>query len=136
MAKDLIIVDSCVLIKAFRKDIQAINDLKSILGYTAYSVITELELLIGANTLVKKEALKKIFESFYGIPLNPSISAKAVEIMQMYVSGQQIISVPDCLIAATALFTGYPLLTYNKKDFDFIEGVNFFEPGKVKNENM
>jgi len=37
MAKDLIIVDSCVLIKAFRKDIKAINDLKAIVGFTAYS---------------------------------------------------------------------------------------------------
>ena len=62
MAKSLIIVDSCVLIKAFRKDTLAINDLKSIMGITAYSVITELELLIGANTIAKKEIIKKIFE--------------------------------------------------------------------------
>jgi predicted nucleic acid-binding protein len=132
MAKDLIIVDSCVFIKAFRKDPIAINDLSVIKGNTAYSVITELELLIGANTLAKKEAIKKIFESFYGIPLNPSISAKAVEIMQTYVSGQQIISVPDCLIAATSIMTGYPILTYNKKDFAFIKGVNFFEGEKMR----
>ncbi|HZL12373.1 MAG TPA: hypothetical protein VFC65_20500 [Prolixibacteraceae bacterium] len=64
MAKDLIIVDSCVLIKAFRRDINAINDLKAIEGHTAYSVITQLELLIGANTFAKKEALKNIFESY------------------------------------------------------------------------
>jgi predicted nucleic acid-binding protein len=107
MAKDLVIVDSCVLIKAFRKDVNAINDLKVISGHTAYSVITQLELLIGANTIAKKEAINKILESYYGIPLNTSISAKAIEIMQKYVSGQQIISVPDCLIAATSIITGY-----------------------------
>jgi predicted nucleic acid-binding protein len=56
MAKDLIIVDSCVLIKAFRRDVNAINDLKEIEGYTAYSVITQLELLIGANTKEKKRS--------------------------------------------------------------------------------
>jgi len=72
MAKDLIIIDSCVLIKAFRKDVKAMNDLKGIANHTAYSVITHLELLIGANT---------------------------------------------------SIITGYPLLTYNKKDFDFIEGL-------------
>ncbi len=49
------------------------------------------------------------------------------QIMQTYVSGQQIISVPDCLIAATAIITGYPLLTYNKKDFDFIDGITFYK---------
>lgn len=127
MAKDLIIVDSCVLIKAFRKDINAINDLKEISGHTAYSIITQLELLIGANSITKKEAINKIFESYYGIPLNPTISGTAVGIMQKYVTGQQIISVPDCLIAATSITTGYPLLTYNKKDFDFIEGINFYK---------
>lgn len=127
MAKNLIIVDSCVLIKAFRKDVIAINDLKEIIDITAYSVITQLELLIGANTLQKKEAVKTIFESYYGIPLNPSISVKAIEIMQKYVNGQRIVSVPDCLIAATSITTGYPLLTYNKKDFDFIEGINFYK---------
>jgi len=115
------------LIKAFRKDVHAINDLKVISGYTAYSVITQLELLIGANTDPKKEAVNKIFESYYGIHLNPAISLKAIEIMQKYVTGQRIVSVPDCLIAATSIITGFPILTYNKKDFDFIEGVNFYK---------
>lgn len=127
MAKDLIIVDSCVLIKAFRKDISANNDLKEIRDNTAYSVITQLELLIGASTLFKKDAINKIFAAYYGIPLSITISAKAVEIMQAYVTGQQIISVPDCLIAATSIITGYPLLTYNKKDFDFIDGISFYK---------
>ena len=70
MAKDLILVDSCVLIKAFRKDAKANNDLKGIINHTAYSVITQLELMIGANTFQKKEAINKIFESYYLIPLN------------------------------------------------------------------
>src|ERR1035437_2596586 len=110
MARDLIIVDSCVLIKAFRKDAVANSDLREIINHSAYSVITLLELLIGANTQTKKDAITKIFDSYYGIPLNERISVKAIEIMQAYVSGQQIISVPDCLIAATSIITGYPLL--------------------------
>lgn len=76
MAKDLVIIDSCVLIKAFRKDPAANSDLKEIINRTAYSVITQLELLIGAKTLLKKEAVTKIFESYYGIPLNPAIQLK------------------------------------------------------------
>jgi predicted nucleic acid-binding protein len=127
MAKDLIIIDSCVLIKAFRKDTLAINDLKEIINYTAYSVVTQLELLLGANTLLKKEAINKIFESYYGILLSPAISEKAIQIMQTYVTAQRIVSVPDCLIAATSIISGFPLLTYNKKDFDFIEGISFFK---------
>jgi len=127
MAKDLIIIDSCVLIKAFRKNSEANNDLKEIINHTAYSVITQLELLVGANTLLKKDAVIKIFESYYGIPLSPAISRKAIQIMQTYITGQRTVSVPDCLIAATSLITGFPLLTYNKKVFDFIEGIIFYK---------
>jgi len=127
MAKDLIIIDSCVLIKAFRKNSEANNDLKEIINHTAYSVITQLELLVGANTLLKKDAVIKIFESYYGIPLSPAISRKAIQIMQTYITGQRTVSVPDCLIAATSLITGFPLLTYDKKDFDFIEGIIFYK---------
>ncbi|NJO69383.1 MAG: type II toxin-antitoxin system VapC family toxin [Bacteroidetes bacterium] len=127
MAKNLVIVDSCVFIKAFRKDKKAIQDLNSIAERTAYSVITLLELLTGANTKTKKETIFKIFDSLYSIPLNPSISDKATDIMNRYISGQQHISVPDCLIAATALYTGFPILTYNKKDFDFIDDLAFFD---------
>lgn len=127
MAKSLIIVDSCVFIKAFRNDAGARNDLKEIEGRTAYSIITQLELLTGANTRAKKETVLQIFESYYGIPLDQIISGTAIKLMEKYVSGQKVISVPDCLIAATSIVTGFPLLTYNEKDFNFIEGIKLFE---------
>jgi predicted nucleic acid-binding protein len=127
MAKSLIIVDSCVFIKAFRNDALAKSDLKKIEGLTAYSVITQLELLTGANTKLKKEAVLQIFESYYGIPLNQQISKTAVKLMKKYISGQKIMSVPDCLIAATSIVTGFPLLTYNSKDFNFIEEIKFYK---------
>jgi predicted nucleic acid-binding protein len=127
MAKNLIIVDSCVFIKAFRKDIQAKNELKQIEGYIAYSIVTQLELLTGANTIVKKEAISQIFNSYYGIPLNREISEMAIQIMQKYVTGQKAMAVPDCLIAATSLITGFPLLTYNKKDFNSIDGLILYK---------
>ncbi len=84
MANNLIIIDSCVLIRAFRKDAAANKDLEAIRGQTACSVVTQLELLVGAKTAAKKEALNKIFESYYGIPLTPAISNKAIDIMQRY----------------------------------------------------
>jgi predicted nucleic acid-binding protein len=127
MAKNLVIVDSCVFIKAFRKDKKAIEDLNSISDRTAFSVITFLELLTGANTKIKKETITSIFDSLYSIPLNPGISNKATQLMYLYTSGQQVLTVPDCLIAATAIYTGFPLLTYNKRDFRFIDGLSFFE---------
>jgi hypothetical protein len=49
MAKSLVIVDTCVFIKAFRNDLQAKTELRKIEGSIAYSVITQLELLVGAK---------------------------------------------------------------------------------------
>jgi tRNA(fMet)-specific endonuclease VapC len=126
MAKELIIVDSCVFIQAFRNNIRAKNDLKDIEKFISYSTVTYLELLIGANTPTKKEAIMRIFESYYGLPLTEKISYKAIQIMQKYVSGQQVISVPDCFIAATSIVSGFPLLTYNQKDFSFIEELQLY----------
>ncbi len=127
MAKDLIIIDSCVFIKAFRRDKAANADLHEVANQSAYSIVTYLELLAGANTPEKKDAIIKIFESYWGIPLDQNISLKAIDIMNSYVTGQRTISVPDCLIAATSLMTGFPLLTYNKKDFEFIDGIEFYK---------
>lgn len=125
MEKELIIIDSCVFIKAFRKEKKSIELLKELSDRISFSVITYLELLAGANTREKKIAIKQIFDSYYGIPLSPSISSTAADIMYEYISGQRNITVPDCLIAATSIVTGFPLLTYNKKDFDFIDGIHF-----------
>ena len=113
-------------------DSRARNDLKYIEGRTAYSIITQLELLTGANTKTKKEAITEIFESYFGIPVNAEISKKAVQIMQTYVTGQQMLSVPDCLIAATAIVTGFPLLTYNTRDFSFIDDLKLLNQTENK----
>jgi predicted nucleic acid-binding protein len=79
----------------------------------------------------KRKPLLK-FDSYYGIPLNQAISFKAIEIMHKYISGHQTINIPDCLIAATAIITGFPLFTYNKKDFEFMDGVKLYDPKNLK----
>ncbi len=127
MAENLVLVDSCVFIKAFRKDALAQKHLTDIKDRTAYSVITHLELLVGAKTSKNKSAVNSIFASYYGIPLSPEISEKAINLMTQYVSGNRHLAIPDCLIAATSLVTGFPLLTYNMKDFVFIEKLQVYK---------
>jgi hypothetical protein len=107
MAKNLVLVDSCVLIKAFRKDASANKVLHEIAHRAAYSDITRLELLVGANTPVKKEALNHIFASWYRVPLNHEIADQAMQLMNVYITGQRVISVPDCLIAATSIVQAF-----------------------------
>ncbi len=127
MARDLILVDTCVFIKAFRRDTNTLRIFNDLKGRASYSVITKLELLVGASTGTRKEAVSNILSSYYGISLSPVISDMAVSIMEKYISGQRNISIPDCLIAATSIVTGFRLLTYNQKDFDFIDGVALYK---------
>ncbi|MFN3554330.1 MAG: PIN domain-containing protein [Bacteroidales bacterium] len=71
--------------------------------------------------------MNNILGSYYEIYLSNAISIRAAQIMEKYVSGQRNISVPDCLIAATSMVTGFKLLTYNQKDFDFIDTIALYE---------
>jgi predicted nucleic acid-binding protein len=73
MARDLILVDTCVFIKAFRRDKNTLRIINDIKGITSYSVITKLELLVGASTSSRKEAVSNILSSYYGISLSPAI---------------------------------------------------------------
>ena len=127
MARDLILVDTCVFIKAFRRDKNTLRIINDIKGITSYSVITKLELLVGASTSSRKEAVSNILSSYYGISLSPAITKIAVGILEKHISGQRNISIPDCLIAATSIVTGFKLLTYNQKDFGFIDGVDLYQ---------
>jgi predicted nucleic acid-binding protein len=127
MAKELIIVDTCVLIRAFRKDREASLILQKSQLKIAISAITTMELYFGAKTVAKKNIVKQLVDSYYSITLSPAISQKAVQLMHDYVSGNRNISVPDCLIAATSIITGFPLLTFNTKDFEFIEGLQLIK---------
>ena len=127
MARNLILVDTCVFIKAFRKDKNTLKMIHDLKGRTSYSVITKLELLVGASTGTRKEAVSNILSSYYGISLSPAISKMAVSIMEKHISGQRNITIPDCLIASTSIVTGFKLLTYNQKDFDFIDGIDLYK---------
>lgn len=102
------------------------SELKRIKHRIAYSYNKYMELLAGSRTDVRKKEITELFDSFYGIPLDYSISNTAVELMLKYVSGQRSVSIPDCLIAASQLTTKFPLFTYNKKDFDFVETIQFY----------
>jgi len=93
----------------------------------AISAITTLELYFRAKTFAKKNIVKQLVGFYYSIPLSPAISEKAVQLMHDYVSGTRIVSVPDCLIAATSIISGFPLLTFNTRDFEFIEGLQLLE---------
>jgi tRNA(fMet)-specific endonuclease VapC len=55
------------------------------------------------------------------------ISTQFIELMETYSLSHKL-SIPDALIASTALVHKIDLYTLNLKDFCFIEGLNLHEP--------
>lgn len=74
------------------------------------SFISELELL-GYNkiTSLEKTRIKRFIEDCVVVDINNEIKLKTIELKQ-----QHIIKLPDCIIAATAMFLKIPLITADK----------------------
>jgi tRNA(fMet)-specific endonuclease VapC len=72
-----------------------------------------------------KAELRKIQKHLSGItcfPLEKAISTKFLHLMETYCLSHKL-SLPDALIAATALVHKMKLYTLNTKDFQFITGI-------------
>jgi tRNA(fMet)-specific endonuclease VapC len=126
--KGLILCDTNVLIRLFREDVTVKKDLDLIgVNNLAVSVITQAELLAGANKLnySKTLAILGIFELVHLDTEASLIFSKLINSKKIFNSGKHI---PDLLIAATALANGLPLFTDNKKHFEHIPGIQLYSP--------
>ena len=122
----MILCDTNILIEFYKANptvIQALQRMGS--ANIAISVITKAELFYGARD---KQELAKIERHLllchcYG--LNDSISALFIELMSRYSLSHKV-SIPDMLIASTAISHELELYTLNTKDFKFIPELNLY----------
>lgn len=88
------------------------------------STITKIELLgwhrIDSTTLSK---ISEFLNNSNVCYINEQIENKAIEIKLM-----RKISIPDAIIAATALHNGFTLVTRNTKDFELINKLTIYNP--------
>jgi len=121
------LVDTSVLIALFRKNEEAKVALDSIGSNEAYICdVTLLEILTGCSTAEKRDYALNYLDAYGLLNNNEKISEKSIQLMKRYCIqriGQPMLRLPDCLIAAFSLHYNMELLTFNKKDFDFIQGV-------------
>ena len=81
-----------------------------------YSVVTRAELFAGRQT---DEALvSRLLESFGEVPVERSIAELAGRLRRRHA-----ISLPDALIAATALQRDLAVVSRNRRDFDRVPGL-------------
>lgn len=101
------LVDTDILIKAYRGDKIKQRNLKFLKDKYCISVITACELLNGAKNIHQSGEFNKALR-YYPLAFIDEV-------------------ISDALIAATAIRNSLFLYTDNIKDFNFIEGIKFYK---------
>lgn len=115
------ILDTNILIEILKNNQQTISEVE-LFEHHCISSITKMELFYGALNKQELEKLNKFISLFEILNIDENISKKATDLIYIYAKSHNL-SIPDGLIAATSLEYGYKLMTYNKKDFRFIQNI-------------
>ena len=128
MADNVLLVDTDVLIDFSRGIKKTRAQLKKLETdqVLAISVITKLELMVGCKNKADFKSLLKFLGDFEVIHINEPISLKTVDLFNKYRLSHGVL-IPDMLIASTALSLDIPLMSKNRKDFQFIKELKFIE---------
>jgi len=122
----LILCDTNILIEFYRGRADVIETLSAIgVSNLAISVITVGELYFGARDKRELKKLRENLSLLQQIPLDEVISKLHLELLEKYSLSHRL-SIPDALIAATALHYSIQLYTLNTKDFHYISGLDLY----------
>ena len=95
------------------------------LNFVTLSAITKMELIVGAQNKANLTKLNKNINRFNILLVNPEITSIEIQLVESHKLSHNM-AIPDSLIAATAIHTGFKLFTFNKKDFKFVPGLQLF----------
>jgi len=123
----MIICDTNIFIEIFRKNYFIRSELEKI-GHEniVVSDVVRAELFFGAKNKVDLHNIRKSIENFPVLNIQPEISKMAVDFVENYCLSQKL-SLPDALIAATAIYYDMELFTLNIKDFRFIPNIKLYQ---------
>ena len=122
----MILCDTNILIEFYKNNTAIIQELRQIGSQNlAISVITRAELYYGAINKNELKRIQKHLDLLQNIPIDRSISEQFIQLMANYSLSHKL-TIPDALIAATALANDLELYTLNIKDFRFIENIRLY----------
>ena len=123
----MILCDTNIFIEIYKGNNNIISAFKKIGQHTvAISDVSCAELLYGARNKKELRIIRKDLDVLTVLPIQTAISTMAVLLVEKYSLSHKL-SLPDALIAATALHYNIELYTLNLKDFKFIKRVQFFD---------
>lgn len=123
----MILCDTNILIEFYKNNASIVQELGHIgQDQLAISAITQAELYFGALNRAELAKIKQHLSLLHLFPIDVSISNTFLQLMETYSLSHQL-SLPDALIAATALVHDLRLYTLNVKDFQFIAGLELHQ---------
>jgi predicted nucleic acid-binding protein len=124
----MILCDTNILIEFYKNNPQIVRELQQISQpYLAISVVTQAELYYGAFNKIELAKIKKHLALLHHFALDVPTSNSFIHLMESYALSHKL-SIPDALIAATALVHGVQLYTLNLKDFRYIPNLKLYQP--------
>ena len=121
------LVDSDIMVDLTRGSGAAADCLDSLDDVWSSSMITCLELLVGARTQRETTDLDFVLSGYRVIPPNEDITRRAYYLVKTYARSHGLRTL-DSLIAATALEGGLTLATKNRKHFQMIGDLKLEAP--------
>ncbi len=122
----MILCDTNILIEFYKNKPNIIGELRNIgQRNLAISAITQAELYFGAINKTELQKIRQHLSLLNLIPLNNEVSREFIILMEKYSLSHKL-SIPDALIASTAIALQKELYTLNTRDFRFISGLRLY----------
>ncbi len=123
---NVILCDTNILIEFYKGRADVIETLSAAgVSNLAVSVITVGELYFGARDKRELKSLRENLSLLHQLPIDEEISRLHIELLEKHALAHKL-TIPDALIAATALRYSIPLYTLNIKDFRYILGLDLY----------
>ena len=119
------LLDTNVVSQVLKNNVDLITFVQSL--NIALETTVYIESLQGQKSNDEKRKVKKFIDNFSLLHFTPSVSRRAIELIDRY-SNTNGLLLADAQIAAACLEYDLTLVTYNGKDFQFIANLNLLTP--------
>jgi len=123
----MILCDTNILIEVYKGSVDIIKSVRSIGQQNiAVSDVTCAELLYGARNKQELQTIRMDLNKLIVLSINEHISTMAVQLIEKYALSHKL-SLPDALIASTAITHNCELYTLNRKDFRYLNAIRLYD---------
>lgn len=119
------LVDTNVFLRIFKGDSEVadfIADLEIAIDATIY-----IECIQGSKSNQEKQKIKQVLDNLPLFVFSREISETAIDLIDQYSNSHGLL-IADALIASTAINYDLTVVTYNVRDFHFVDSLKMLEP--------